>query len=92
MSKFLKFIVHLVIFCTIICVLALTIPRFCGIYTAINDGTYEDTNLPVGSVTYAREASLDSLNRGDSILVQNQGNVYVIMFRISMWKGKPARL
>ncbi len=76
MSKFLKFIVHLVIFCTIICVLALTIPRFCGIYTAINDGTYEDTNLPVGSVTYAREASLDSLNRGDSILVQNQGNVY----------------
>ncbi len=76
MSRFLKFIVHVVIFCTIICVLALTIPQFFGIYTAINDGTYEDTNLPMGSVTYAREASLESLNRGDSILVQNQGNVY----------------
>ena len=76
MSKVLKFIVHLVIFCTIISVLALTIPQFFGVYTAINDGTYEDTNLPMGSVTYAKEASLKSLTRGDSILVQNQGNVY----------------
>lgn len=76
MSKFLKFIVHLVIFCTIICVLALTIPPFLGVYTAINDGTYEDTNLPMGSVTYAKEASLGELTRGDSILVQEEGNVY----------------
>ncbi len=39
MSKFLKFIVHLVIFCTIICILALAVPSFFGIYTAVNDGT-----------------------------------------------------
>ena len=35
MSKFLKFIVHLVIFCTIICILALAVPSFFGIYTAV---------------------------------------------------------
>ena len=76
MSKFLKFIVHLVIFCTIICILALAVPSFFGIYTAVNDGTYEDTNLPMGSVTYAKEADISSLTRGEAILVQENGNIY----------------
>ena len=76
MSKVLKFIVHLVIFCAIICILALAVPPFLGIYTIVNDGTYQDTNLPMGSVTYAKEAGVDALTRGEAILVQEDGNIY----------------
>ncbi len=92
MSKFLKFIVHLVIFCTIISVLALTIPQFFGVYTAINDGTYEDTNLPMGSVTYAKEASLESLTVETPFLYRIRGMYIGIMFRISMWRKRPVPL
>ena len=55
MSKFLKFIVHLVIFCTIICILALAVPSFFGIYTAVNDPAaaelVDEEGMPEGEVT-----------------------------------------
>ena len=53
MSRFLKFIVHFVVICTIICVLGLALPPFWGITTVIMDSSDKATNLPVGSVTYA---------------------------------------
>ena len=53
MSKVLKFIVHLVVICTLICVLGLVLPPFFGVRTVIVDKSGDATNLPVGSVTYA---------------------------------------
>ena len=37
MSKFLKFIVHFVVICTILCVIALAVPPFFGVTTEIRD-------------------------------------------------------
>lgn len=53
MSKFLKFIVHFFVICTIVCVLGLALPPFFGVRTVIMDSSDKATNLPVGSVTYA---------------------------------------
>ena len=53
MSKFLKFIVHFFVVCTIVCVLGLALPPFFGVRTVIMDSSDKATNLPVGSVTYA---------------------------------------
>lgn len=75
MSKFLKFIVHLVILLAILDVLALAVPPFLGINTAIVDGT-EQTNLPMGSVTYAKPVGIGELQVGDSILEQEGSSVY----------------
>lgn len=75
MSKFLKFIVHMVILLTILDVLALAVPPFVGINTAIIDGTKE-SNLPKGSVTYAEPVSVNEIKADDSILVQEGESVY----------------
>ena len=53
MSKVLKFIVHFIVICTIVCVVGLAVPPFLGITTEIMDDSSKDTNLPMGSVTYA---------------------------------------
>ena len=75
MSKFLKFIVHMVIFLAILDVLALAVPPFLGINTAIIDGSKE-SNMPKGSVTYAEPVSINELKADDSILVQEGESVY----------------
>lgn len=76
MSKFLKFIVHFVIVCTIILVLALAIPPFFGITTVIVDSSEEATNLPLGSVTYAIPTRTEDLAPGAPILVEDEGKTY----------------
>ena len=53
MSKFLKFIVHFVVICTILCVVALAVPPFFGVTTEIRDDSTVKSNLAMGSVTYA---------------------------------------
>ena len=53
MSKFLKFIVHFIVICTIVCVVGLAAPPFFGVTTEITDDSGKETNLPEGSVTYA---------------------------------------
>ena len=75
MSKFLKFIVHTVILLAILDVLALAVPPFVGINTAIIDDTKE-SNMPKGSVTYAEPVSINELKVDDSILVQEGDSVY----------------
>lgn len=75
MSKFLKFIVHTVILLAILDVLALAVPPFVGINTAIIDNTKE-SNMPKGSVTYAEPVSINELKVDDSILVQEGDSVY----------------
>lgn len=76
MSKFLKFIVHFIVICTIFCVVALAVPPFWGITTEIMDDSGADTNLPLGSVTYAIPVKTDEVSVGTPILVQGEKDVY----------------
>lgn len=76
MSRFLKFIVHFVIVCTIILVLALALPPFFGITTEIVDSSDKTTNLPLGSVTYAIPTRTEEVNAGAPILVMDGDGVY----------------
>lgn len=76
MSKVLKFIVHLVVICTLICVLGLVLPPFFGVRTVIVDKSTEATNLPVGSVTYAIPAKTSEVGVGTPILVQKDSKTY----------------
>ena len=47
MSKFLKFIVHFVVICTILCVVALAVPPFFGVTTEIRDDSTIESNLAI---------------------------------------------
>ena len=76
MSKFLKFIVHFVVICTILCVAALAVPPFFGIQTVIMDDPEKQTNLPMGSVTYAIPVATGEVPVGTRILVQEDGKTY----------------
>ena len=69
MSGFLKFIVHLIVFLSIISVLALAVPPFVGISTVVIDDADKETNLPLGSVTYGKEISGSEVLIGDSIWI-----------------------
>lgn len=75
MSKFLKFIVHFIIICTILCVVALSVPPLLGIKTTIIDGSYTDTNMLLGSVTYSIQTEPSDLKLGDSLVVENGSSV-----------------
>lgn len=79
MSKFLKFIVHFIVICTIICVVGLAVPPFLGITTEILDDSSKETNLPMGSVTYAIPAKTEEAAVGDSILYQGDSKAYKYM-------------
>lgn len=76
MSKVLKFIVHFVVICTILCVVALAAPPFFGVTTVIMDDTSKETNLPIGSVTYAIPVKTEDVKIGDPILVQENSKAY----------------
>lgn len=76
MSKVLKFIVHFVVICTILCVVALAVPPFFGVTTVIMDDTSKETNLPIGSVTYAIPVKTEEVKIGDPILVQENSKVH----------------
>lgn len=76
MSKVLKFIVHFVVICTILCVVALAVPPFFGVTTQIQDDATIRSNLPVGSVTYAIPVKAEEIQIGDSILVTEEPSVY----------------
>lgn len=79
MSKFLKFIVHFIVICTIVCVVGLAVPPFLGITTEIMDDSTKETNLPIGSVTYAIPVKTAEATVGDSILYQGDSAVYRYM-------------
>ena len=76
MSKFLKFIVHFVVICTILCVVALAVPPFLGVTTEIRDKTGVKSNLAMGSVTYAIPVKTEDAAIGTPILVNDGDNVY----------------
>ena len=76
MSKFLKFIVHFVVICTILCVIALAVPPFFGVTTEIRDDSGIKSNLAMGSVTYAIPVKTENAAIGTPILVNDEDNVY----------------
>lgn len=61
MSKFLKFIVHFIVICTIACVVGLAVPPFLGITTEIMDDSSKETNLPMGRFVSLLESSIISV-------------------------------
>lgn len=76
MSKFLKFIVHFVIICTIVLILGMALPPFFGIKTVTVDSADKVTNLPMGSVTYAIPVRTEEITPGTPILVKKGSDTY----------------
>lgn len=76
MSKFLKFIVHFVVICAILCAAALIAPPFFGITTVVMDDPDARTNLPMGSVTYAIPVKTEEVAVGTRILVEEDAKTY----------------
>ena len=74
MSKFLKFIVHFVVICTILCVIALAVPPFLGVTTEIRDDSTIRSNLAMGSVTYAIPVKTEEAALGTPILVNDEND------------------
>ena len=77
MGRFLKGIVNIILFCAIVIAAALLIPPLAGVTTAMIDEVDMDTNLPRGSVTYARDVAADDLEAGDDVLILESGKTYV---------------
>lgn len=77
MGRFLKWIVNIILLCAIVIAAALLIPPLAGVTTAMIDEVDMDTNLPRGSVTYARDMAADDLEAGDDVLILESGKTYV---------------
>ena len=77
MSKFLKFIVDLVIICTILIAAALFVPPLAGVKTVMNDNSTAETNLPVGSVAYGKQTDAVNLKKGQKIVYTKNNQAYV---------------
>lgn len=84
MAKFLRLIVNVVLLAAILVACALLVPTFMGRYgisTVISDSVDKDTNIPLGSVVYAKDINAALLKEGD-IIVHNDAegeNVYKIV-------------
>lgn len=77
MSKVLKTIVNVILFCAIVVAAGLLIPPFAGITTVMVDDVDMQTNLPQGSVAYAVEKERSELKQGDKVLISQEGRQYV---------------
>ena len=77
MSKVLKTIVNVILFCAIVVAAGLLIPPFAGITTVMVDDVDMQTNLPQGSVAYAEEKDRSELKQGDKVLISQEGRQYV---------------
>lgn len=81
MSKFLKFIVNLVVISAILVAVALLVPPLAGVKTEMNTDTEKETNIPIGTVVYAKQVEVGELKTGDKILGSSSGgaNAYEIL-------------
>lgn len=77
MSKFLKFIVNLFLIGAILIGAAILVPPLMGISTTVIDSSSMATNLPVGSVTYAKDVDVTEIEMGDKVLDDSDGKVYL---------------
>lgn len=81
MSKFLKFIVNLVVISAILVAIALLVPPLAGVKTEMNTDTAKETNIPLGTVVYATQVEVGELKTGDKILgsTADGANAYEIL-------------
>lgn len=77
MSKFLKFIVNLFLIGAILIGAAILVPPLAGISTTVIDSSSMTTNLPVGSVTYAKDVDVTEIEAGDKVLDDSDGKIYL---------------
>ena len=77
MSKVLKTIVNVILFCAIVVAAGLLIPPFAGVTTVMVDDVDMQTNLSQGSVANAVEKDSSELKQGDKVLVSQDGGQYV---------------
>lgn len=77
MSKVLKTIVNVILFCAIVVAAGLLIPPFAGVTTVMVDDVDMQTNLSQGSVAYTVEKDSSELKQGDKVLVSQDGGQYV---------------
>lgn len=74
MAKLLKWIVNLILLCSIVVAGALLIPPLAGVTTVMVDEVDMDTNLEKGAVAYAKEIALSELEVGDQVLINENGS------------------
>ena len=76
MSKFLKFLVNLILVCAILTTGAIFLPPMLGVNTTVVDSEKMDTNLPVGSITYSNTVHVIDLQSGDEVLKEVGSSVH----------------
>jgi hypothetical protein len=81
MSKFLKFIVNVFLIAAILTAAAILVPPILGIQTTIIDSATMDTNLPMGSITYATDIQAADVKVGDEILKDDNASTYAYMVK-----------
>lgn len=77
MSRFLKVVVNIILLGAILVAASLLIPPVAGITTAIVDDETMDTNLALGSVTYAKPTPVSELALGDKILEKGSNSIHI---------------
>lgn len=77
MSRFLKVVVNIILLGAILVAASLLIPPVAGITTAIVDDETMDTNLALGSVTYAKPTEVSELSLGDKILEKGNNSLHI---------------
>lgn len=78
MSKFLKIIVNMVLVCAFLSAAALLVPSLLGVEMNIIENDRAETNLSVGSVVYGQSKSLQDVEFGDNVFVEDaDGSKYL---------------
>lgn len=78
MSKFLKFIVNIVLVCALLSAAALLVPSLLGVEMNIIENDRVETNLSVGTVVYGKTKSLQEVEFGDDVFVEEtDGSQYL---------------
>ena len=78
MSKFLKVIVNLVLVCALLSAAALLVPSLVGVEMNIIENDRVETNLSVGTVVYGLTKSLQDVEFGDNVFVEEaDGSKYL---------------
>lgn len=77
MARVLKVIVNVILLCSILTAVALLVPPVMGVTTLIVDSPEKNTNLGLGTVTYATDKPVSELKIGDTILDENNEGSFV---------------
>ena len=77
MSRFLRWIVNIVLIVAIVVACGLLIPPLAGVTTVIVDDIDMPTNLARGSVTYATPKAVGEIKAGNDIVIQDSKGDYV---------------